>query len=664
MVTVIPAIENAAKELFAQLNVYKDLKFYPSDLTANLADQYGVSSPEVLRNKFKNLYDFSVQDFYKKNNLVGLDPRYSKALADYLSLTKDEKQAWGIKRELLGKHGLKASKQEYKYFSQFLKNIGELVDEVRPKMDADSHGARIDKLIRKGSHPSIEGALSGKLDTPNMITIFGKKGDKTIQKGHLTAKVGEFGTPGTLGYIPKIVNEAFGFQQQDTERLRDTLENHMKKVADKFKQNKNGFYKISDNKNSIDQTRFNNALQRVFGKTSGKVPIKKYLELLNLEAEQIGRATDGLITARPIDTQTFEFMKGVPPGSNPKYNIGASMDPKYRDLSFKEIRKAYDVGDKGPIKALESAGNEVFLERLLNTKKNIKKADVYSISDRIKQMFKTGLINYDNTPDAKIKQYTRITELADMCSGKLATGGRVKFVKGANVCQQAINATKALDDTEFVKIASESSIGQKLGAAATALRKFGPAAGKYGAIAAAGALAQPLVKQFRNDDPSTYLTDENQIKGMLEGLIETQERTKPRSEILDWGMGAGQLGATAAAVPGSGALYKFRRGLSEAKIPKAGPITEGGLTAGDYLSKHAGKDYGKLRAGAGVGMKLLSGMFTPAGLLATEPLRIAQKRREGESWGDIATSPMTWMGPAFAPSMTKIATAGMKKGSL
>jgi len=196
-----------------------------------------------------------------------------------------------------------------------------------------------------------------------------------------------------------------------------------------------------------------------------------------------------------------------------------------------------------------------------------------------------------------------------------------------------------------------------------ALGRFGPKVGKYGAIAAAGAIAQPLVKQFMNDDVSTYLTDPDQQAGMLEALIEG-ERPKPRSEILDWGMGAGQVGATAAAVPGTGALYKFRRGLSEAKIPKAGPITEAGLTAGDYLSKHAGKDYGKLRAGAGVGMKLLSGMFTPAGLLATEPFRIAQKRREGESWGDIATSPMTWMGPAFAPGMTKIATAGMKRGSL
>ena len=52
MVIANPAIENAARELFAQLNIYKDLKFYPSDLTSNLANQYGVSSSQVLVNKF------------------------------------------------------------------------------------------------------------------------------------------------------------------------------------------------------------------------------------------------------------------------------------------------------------------------------------------------------------------------------------------------------------------------------------------------------------------------------------------------------------------------------------------------------------------------------------------------------------------------------------
>jgi hypothetical protein len=191
--------------------------------------------------------------------------------------------------------------------------------------------------------------------------------------------------------------------------------------------------------------------------------------------------------------------------------------------------------------------------------------------------------------------------------------------------------------------------------------KFGPTAGKYGAIAAAGAIAQPLVKQFRNDDPFTYLTDPDQQAGMLEALIEG-ERPKPRSEALDLAHTAGTVGATAAVIPGTGRMYDYRRGLLESKIPKAGPVSEAGLTAGDYLKRH-GKGFGKLRAGAGVGMKLLSGMFTPAGILATEPLRIAQMRREGESWGEVAKSPTLWMGPAFADTMTRIATSGMKPSS-
>jgi hypothetical protein len=512
MVTANPAIENAARELFAQLNIYKDLKFYPSDLTANLANQYDVSSSQVLVNKFKNLYDFSVQDFYKKNNLVGLDPRYSKALADYLSLTKDEKKSFGIKRDLLGKHGLKASKQEYKYFSQFLKNIGELVPEEKPPADPRSHSAKHLELLKKGSHPSIEGALSGKLDTPNMITIFGKRGDKTIQKGHMTAKIAEFGAPGNVGYIPAVVNEAFGFQQQDTEVLRDTLEKHMKETADKFKNNKSGMYTISTNKNSIDQTRFNNALQREFGKTSGKVPIKKYLELLNLEAEQIGRATDGLITARPIDTQTFDFMKGPPPGSNPKYNIGMNINPEFRDMSFKEIRTSYDAGDPRAMKALETAGNEVFVDRLLNTKKNLKKSQVYEISDKIKELFKGGLINYENTSEAKINQFNRITELADACRGKLASGGRVKLAKGSNVCGAMINAAQDLDNKDFVNISSETTFGSKL----LNIAKKG---GRFGALAAVGAAGAGAVKTFMNDDPTTYLSNENQQKNMLIDMV-------------------------------------------------------------------------------------------------------------------------------------------------
>ena len=184
--------------------------------------------------------------------------------------------------------------------------------------------------------------------------------------------------------------------------------------------------------------------------------------------------------------------------------------------------------------------------------------------------------------------------------------------------------------------------------------KFAPTAGKYGAIVAAGAVAKPAfdaVRQFVNDDPSTYLTDPEQMERMLLSTIEAQERKKPRSEILDWGIGAAGVGATAAAVPGTGALWKARRlpFKREATLLRKG------------IDKAA---YGMPRAALGPAMKLISGMYTPAGLLAAEPLRIAQMRRQGEDWGEIAQDPTLWMGPAFAPSMTKLATAGMKSKPL
>tara|TARA_R110002049_G_scaffold6754_2_gene41681 strand:+ start:230 stop:2503 length:2274 start_codon:yes stop_codon:yes gene_type:complete len=176
------------------------------------------------------------------------------------------------------------------------------------------------------------------------------------------------------------------------------------------------------------------------------------------------------------------------------------------------------------------------------------------------------------------------------------------------------------------------------------LGKVGPAAGKFGAIAAAGAIAQPLVKQFVNDDPSTYLTDPEQQAGMLEALIEG-ERPRPRSEILDTATTAGALGATAAAIPGTGALWKARR-QPFTKMVEGVAKTRPGM--------------GVTRAALGPVGKFIAGAYTPAGILATEPLRIAQMRREGESWGEVAKSPTLWMGPAFADTMTRMATAGMK----
>ena len=222
-----------------------------------------------------------------------------------------------------------------------------------------------------------------------------------------------------------------------------------------------------------------------------------------------------------------------------------------------------------------------------------------------------------------------------------AEGGRIGLASGTSLinCISTKVKNDPIGSSQKISLIEESSGAMnKVKNAAQgflgALGRFGPAAGKYGAIAAVGALAQPLVKQFMNDDPFTYLTDPDQQAGMLEALIEG-ERPKPRSEILDTATTVGALGATAAAVPGTGALWKARRA----------------------------KGMGMPRAALGPVMKFISGAYTPAGLLAHEPLRIAQMRREGESWGEVAKSPTLWMGPAFADTMTRMATRGMRPGS-
>ena len=45
--------------------------------------------------------------------------------------------------------------------------------------------------------------------------------------------------------------------------------------------------------------------------------------------------------------------------------------------------------------------------------------------------------------------------------------------------------------------------------------------------------AIPLVKQFRNDDPTTYLTDEEQMKGMLITTLEGQPRAVDQEVLAE-----------------------------------------------------------------------------------------------------------------------------------
>jgi hypothetical protein len=157
----------------------------------------------------------------------------------------------------------------------------------------------------------------------------------------------------------------------------------------------------------------------------------------------------------------------------------------------------------------------------------------------------------------------------------------------------------------------------------------------YAAIAAIGAAAEPLVKQFRNDDPSTYMTDVDQQKGVLLSLVE-QETPKVDEEILKWQY-PGQIAGAAAAVPGSKAVYRAR------KLP--------------FKERAA---MGPVRAALGPVGKVLAGTFSPLAVAASLPIGIAAQRKGGTDWSDIATDPLNWVGPAFAGAGAEMATKGVR----
>jgi hypothetical protein len=181
------------------------------------------------------------------------------------------------------------------------------------------------------------------------------------------------------------------------------------------------------------------------------------------------------------------------------------------------------------------------------------------------------------------------------------------------------------------------------------LGRGGAKAAPLAALAAVGAAAEPLVKQFHIDDPTTYLTDESQMKGMLLATIEG-ETPKVDEEILKWQYPGLAAATVAGAVPGAGEVYKQRRAIRPDKL--IGPMQKG---------------VGPTRAALGIkGVlgKALGASFSPLAAAVTMPISVAAQRAGGMDYGDIATDPFNWMAPAFASSGYEMASRGIKNPTL
>ena len=234
-------------------------------------------------------------------------------------------------------------------------------------------------------------------------------------------------------------------------------------------------------------------------------------------------------------------------------------------------------------------------------------------------------------------------DTGNICQLFRKKGGRIGFAAGGGPgCVKQMSL--AFDDDpiklsqDINRLPYEEGPINKVKNAATGFLNFAKKGGKFGAIAAAGAAGAGLVKTFMNDDPTTYLSNEDQQKNMLiEMLTGSMDDTPQESpEILDWQLpvlGAETVAGTAVTAPST---------IEAARSARFGKKPSG-------LTKTALKTLGRGLATTG----------TPLGLAALEPLHIAGQIQQGDSPAEIATNPWNYAGLAFADDLSKFATKGL-----
>ena len=254
----------------------------------------------------------------------------------------------------------------------------------------------------------------------------------------------------------------------------------------------------------------------------------------------------------------------------------------------------------------------------------------------------------DITSKLQIKLLKAVKNAPESCGVILskATGGI------ANTCAEAITKDPVGSAQKLQNLDAQSGPLAKVKNAAMSFLKS-PGLRRFTLAGAAGAGVQAIVKEFRNDDPTSYLSNEDQQKNMLVAMA-----TDPiapdleRPAILDY-----QLPALGASVAGSTALVAPST-IKASRSRGLGVERKG-------VARTAGRVLGR-----GLGVAAAPGFLAPIAAMD-----IASQVAEGDSVSDLATDPLNYLYPAFAdqtPKLTRglpsavrgIASLGMSPAAL
>ena len=205
-----------------------------------------------------------------------------------------------------------------------------------------------------------------------------------------------------------------------------------------------------------------------------------------------------------------------------------------------------------------------------------------------------------------------------------------------DTCEAIIRQDPVGSAQKLANIEDSSTAVTKVKNAALGFLKS-PGVKRFGIAGAVGA-AVGAVKEFNNNDPTTYLSNEDQQKGMLVEMLTDPITTEfNRPDILDYQLptlGVAAAATTAATTPKTiRAVKRYNRGLGVEEKP-----------------------IGNVKTGAKILGRGLAALGTPAALLPMEAMNISSQLAEGDSVADIATDPLNYLGAAFVGPASTIAS--------
>jgi len=404
------------------------------------------------------------------------------------------------------------------------------------------------------------------------------------------------------------------------------------------------------------------------------------------------------------------------------------------NVSFGKVNQDFKTFDYGPAsKSFENLnmGEEIgkALDQQQNLSKNFGKyakanptlfTEAGFSENAYKKLVEKGV------PDLGLKQEslkrlvvqlgkTNADNICDLVAMKAANGGRIGFAKGGNCAGQIADAFDENPQKFAQTVNKTEGLAPRLKNMATgfltALKTPGSFRGKValGAGAVIGGFGGgALVKQFRNDDPSTYLNNEGQMEGMLISDVEEAGSKVEDNPILNNQFKLEALAAAGITAPIAKGVYNkqrfgtpqlletpmeldqemktLKRTVRQITHPGGKKAKRIGAAAQETirmarqrmaeLNKYivettdplisSGK--GPIRSALGLSGVLGKGLWaftSPILTLPSTAMYIAKDKMEGKSTTDALTNPLTYLGPAFMNQSVKaLAKAGASRGLL